>query len=224
VSFNGFPNGIGILDCLPGLTREEFSALHPEWEHQILDPLRLLVTDLGQRLQQEISPMLAAEPNVNGSISPINRDLRFARDQSSIYKDHLMLNFWEGPDKKSAPTLRVRIWNEGVGFAAGAAFSPDGLERWRAALDSDALAEFVDALAEAHRDSGASYSEPELKNPPQGFDDDHPAVELSRHKTIQLRRLQRVPDSITRPYFAEWAAEQFAPLAPIHRWLVANTG
>ena len=82
-----------LFDELPSLTKEEFATRSNEWDSQILGPLRLLVEDLGVRLQSNVSLLIAAEPKVNGSISPINRDLRFARDKSALYKDHVMLSF-----------------------------------------------------------------------------------------------------------------------------------
>ena len=70
-----------------------------------------------------ISPRIVAIPRTNGSIGPINNDVRFAKNRSA-YKDHLLFRFWElassGSDKKTAATLFVRLGSDSVGFATGA--------------------------------------------------------------------------------------------------------
>ena len=223
MTFEGFPNGLGLLDELPSLSKEQFAERREEWDKQILGPLRALVSDLGVRLQSDISPLIAAEPKVNGSISPINRDLRFARDRSSIYKDHVMLNFWEGPSKKFAPTLRLRIWSGGVGVATGVAFSPDGLAKWRAALAGERAQNLLRAPETLDRERKVSFSKPELKNPPKGFDAEHPSADLARHKSFQVRILDTVPASVTTPMFLGWCGDRMVDLGPIHRWLVDET-
>ena len=91
----------------------------------MLEPAKAFVTALGEELSKTISKDLVAEPRTNGSIAPINNDLRFAPANSpkarAPYKDHLLFRFWEGADKKIAPTLFVRLSAESVGFASGAA-------------------------------------------------------------------------------------------------------
>ena len=224
MTFTGFPQGLAILDELPGWSKDEFATRRGEFDDQIMEPLRDLVADLGARLRDEVSPGIAAEPKVNGSISPINRDLRFAKDQSSIYRDHVMVNFWEGSPKKTAPTLRMRLWTGGVGVAAGAAFSPDALNRWRAVLASAAGIELRDMLSTLEAGGDLSVSDPELKKPPKEFPEDHPAADLARHKTFQVRLLEPVPKSVADASFVGWSMDRLLKLAPVHLWLVRHTG
>ena len=63
--------------------------------------------ELGE-LPRSHSPDIEAQPKNNGSTAPINNDLGFSPD-ASPYKDHIMLRFWEGTPKKTAPMLMVRI-------------------------------------------------------------------------------------------------------------------
>ena len=65
------------------------------------------MTDLGQSLAATISPRIVAQPKANGSISPINNDVRFARDKAP-YKNHLLLeaagaSLWLGPHRATPP-------------------------------------------------------------------------------------------------------------------------
>ena len=127
-------DGLGLLSELPTMTREEFASAKDEVDRRVLGPARQLVEEVGVVLQEQVSPTISAVPKVNGSISPLHRDLRFAEDRSTLYKDHLLINFWDGSPRRHAPTLRVRLALDGIGFAAGTSFDPDGLRTWRSAL------------------------------------------------------------------------------------------
>src|SRR5258708_18636761 len=78
MSFTGFPPaGLALLARLPALDKAGFAAEHAAWEQLLLQPSRRFAEDLGRRLAQQISPRLIADATVHGSITPINRDLRF---------------------------------------------------------------------------------------------------------------------------------------------------
>ena len=219
-AFAGYPAGLGLLDTIHGASKAEFQNLRPRWNKELLDPTRALVEWLGDQLKTRVSPHIQYAAKVNGSISPIHRDLRFAADKSTLYKDHLLLNFWEGTKKRGAPTLRLRISASDVGFAAGAAFSIPALTRWRRSLVDhyDDLAAALEAVGEHE----LRYSPPELKRPWPGAPDDHPARSLFQHKSFQARFLLPLPKS-TGAGFGPWLAEHLVQLEPVHRWLVERT-
>ncbi|MEL7211001.1 MAG: DUF2461 family protein, partial [Actinomycetota bacterium] len=134
-----------------------------------------------------------------------------------------MINIWDGPDKKTAPTLRVRVTPDQTGFASGAMFTKEGLERWRRAVAGDrgeVLAETLDELAERH--PGLDIPEPELKRVPGDYDGDHPRADLLRHKSLQVRWQDPTPGSVGTPDFVDWCGERFDELGPVHNWLVAE--
>ena len=60
-------------------------------------PALAFVAAIGPRLQK-ISPSVAFEPKINGSLFRINRDVRFAKDKRP-YKNHIDMWFWHG-DKR----------------------------------------------------------------------------------------------------------------------------
>jgi len=218
--FAGFSNaGLALLDHLPDLDRDGFQAVRPEYEAEILSPAKDFVVAVGDLLQERVSPELNAEPKVNGSLSPINNDLRFSPDKP-LYKDHLLFNFWEGAPKKLAPTLRIRLTAEKAGFATGAAFDKEGLQRWRGALDGDEGATFASLSGELAAATGADVAGQELKKVPAPFDPDHPQGELLRFKGYQLRWQEDLPSSVGSASFAEWCVERLERAAPIHRWLL----
>ena len=75
-------------------TKEWFDEHKKEYEKYVLDPSRIFVLALGQRLR-EIAPDIHADPRVNKSLFRIYRDTRFSHDKTP-YKNHLGLWFWEG--------------------------------------------------------------------------------------------------------------------------------
>jgi uncharacterized protein (DUF2461 family) len=226
VTFSGFPQGLALLDEVADFDKAQFAAAKARWDETIIGPLRLLVDDVGERLRADISPTIESVAKINGSISPITRDLRFAKDKTHPYKDHLLLNFWDGPDKKGAPTLRLRIAPREVGFAAGSTFGKSGLELWRQALGSVKVGpELCGLLAVGSlTDRGLRLSEPELKRTPAGYETPNAeTAELMRHKTFQARFLQpmlSLPDSAE---LAIWLAAELSLLSDIHRWLKEYT-
>ena len=81
--FAGFP-GEG-LEFLAGLaennTREYFEERRGTYESALLEPAKAFVVALGDVLRIHVSPLLRAEPRVNGSILRIQRDTLFTTDK-----------------------------------------------------------------------------------------------------------------------------------------------
>ena len=132
--FEGFDaDAIDFLKKLGGEQADWFKARKKDYQRLIVAPSKAFVTDLGAELQSRVSAGIVAEPKTNGSIAPINNDLRFSPDKSP-YKDHLLLKFWEGANKKTAPTLYVRIAPSGIGFATGAPGSGERMYKYTITL------------------------------------------------------------------------------------------
>ena len=133
-----------------------------------------------------------------------------------------MFKFWEGPNKKTAPMLWVRMSpSDGVGFASGIAISD--LERWRSAIDEHGEP-FAKALDELVAASKAEVAGEGLKKVPKPYPEDHPRGDLLRHKGFQVRWMKKTPASITKPAFADWCANELEQTTKIHHWLVEHLG
>ena len=221
--FTGFPgDGLALLASLPSHDTPWFKSHKREYEAGVASPAKAFVEALGERLRAEISPSIEAIPRTNGSIAPINNDVRFAKD-APIYKDHLLFRFWEGTPKKQAPTLFVRLSATDLGFASGAAFAtPD---RWRAAVGADstgaALASLLDGLRARHPIDIAGAA---TKRVPAPYEPDHERADLLRLRGFQVRWSEPAPAVITGPDLVDWCLERLNELAPVHAWLVANIG
>ena len=88
--FNGFSRK--TLKFLKGLEANNnkmwFDSHRSDYEEHVLQPLRYLVTDLGD-FMLKIDPRFEITPSINKTISRIYRDTRFSKDKSP-YRS----NFW----------------------------------------------------------------------------------------------------------------------------------
>jgi uncharacterized protein (TIGR02453 family) len=220
--FSGFPaEGLALLAGLPRRNAAWFKANQKAYRSTVLEPAKAFVTAMGALLAESISPEVAAEPKTNGSIAPINNDVRFAKDKSP-YKDHLLFRFWQGRDKKTAPTLFVRLSAESVGFASGAVFA--SVDEWRKRVDDDksgaTLAKAIQKIERGRSDVDVAGAA--LKRVPAPYGADHPRAELLKHKLIQIRWPEPVPNTVGSARFAPWCDARLARVADLHRWLVQN--
>ena len=219
--FRGFSReGLALLAGLPEYDKERFQAEKSLYKKELQEPLKAFVDALGPVLQAEVSHGLQFSAKTHGSIGPINNDVRF-NPNASTYKDHVLLRFWEGDDKKTAPSLYVRLTGTEVGFAAGAMFKD--VDAWREAVDSDgdALMAALDALLGA---TDAGIVGQELKRVPAPYPSDHPYADLLRHKWLQARWPRPLPESVGGEDFVRYCASELANAAGVHRWLVEHVG
>lgn len=207
---------LALLDQLPSWGPDEYAEHKGQLHDCVIGPGRALITQLAARLDAD----LTVDPRK--SVSPLHRDLRFAPAGSARYKDHLLLTAWEGADKRTSPTLWIRIDARRAGFASGLGFTPALRARWRAAVGSNngaALAADLDQLTRRRR---AEVAGERTKNVPAPHRADHPRAELLRLTGFQVRFTDELPETIAAPGFVDWCAERLEELLPVHRWLVAH--
>ena len=221
-TFSGFPReGLEFLTTLGAKDKAWFDDNRATYERAVVAPTKAFVVALGERIADEIAPGIVAQPKTNGSIAPINNDLRFSPDRPP-YKDHLLLKFWEGDNKKSAPTLWVRISESDVGFASGAPFP--SVDRWRELVADDTTgAELDNILTKLGKGRKLDVAGQEYKKVPKPFDEDHPRADLLRHKhALQARWSEPTPASVTKASFVDWCVRRLGACTDLHRWFTAN--
>lgn len=217
MSFAGYPKeSMPFLAALPDKDPDWFKANKAAYEAAVVKPTKAFVVDLGDRLR-ELGAGVEAQPKTNGSIAPINNDLRFNPD-AAPYKDHVMLRFWEGSPKKTAPMLMVRVAPDGIGFASG--IVPGDVGRWRDVVDGPGGQPLADAIAELAEATSADVVGEALKKVPSPYAPDHPRGQLLRHKMLQVRWIQPVPTAINAADFVDWCADELGQAVPLHRRLV----
>jgi len=220
MSFTGFPaTGLSFLSTLGSQNRDWFQANKKQYDAEVAQPAKEFVEAVTELLQERVSPLIEGQPKTNGSIAPINNDLRFNPD-ASPYKDHLLIKWWEGDNKKLAPTLYVRLSEDQVGFASGIMLA--GFDRWRSAVGNDSGAALAGALDSLGQRFDIDVAGQALKKVPAPWPEDHPRADLLRHKAFQVRWPESTPKSVTGDEFAGFCADRLALLADVHAWLRGN--
>jgi len=222
-TFAGFPEG--TFDFLRGLTKNNskawFDAHRDDYDRFYIAPARALVDALGPRLKK-ISPTVAYEPRVNGSIFRINRDVRFSKDKTP-YKNHIDLWFWHGERGGwNSPGFFFRLSADRLILGAGMhRLEKAQLDAFRAAVVDQragaALARVIDKVRAAgpYVIGGASR-----KNAPRGFDAAHARAALLLHEGLWAERDSRPDKSIGSAAFVEYCAAEFAAMWPVGEWLL----
>ena len=171
---------------------------------------------------EELLAEAAEEFGENGKVFRPNRDVRFSKDKSP-YKLHCgaVINF----DASARPVYYTHVSADGLLAASGYyQMSRDQIQRFYEAIDDDRTGEELVSLVAAARDAGYEVSGSELKTSPRGYPNDHPRVELLRHKGLTVN--QTWP-----PYKWQQTREAYDRIttvwrdaAPINDWLVRNVG
>ncbi len=213
--FQGFdPEALALLPDLPGLDRDGYAARRDLVVEGLTRPGLALVTEVAVRLGRD----LTVSPR--GSVSPLHRDLRFAAAGAPRYKDHLLLTTWEGPEKRTAPTLWIRVDGRSAGFASGMSLAPPARDRWRRAVAGGGGGELAHVLDGLVGDRGAEVAGDLLARVPRPHDADHPRADLLRRTGFQVRFADPLPDVVDRPELVDWCLDRLGALLPVHRWLV----
>jgi hypothetical protein len=219
MKFAGFErSALQRLEHLPSFDAAGYARHREALNRGLIAPARALIGEVALDLD---APLTTAR----GSVSPLHTDLRFAPAGAPRYKDHLLLTAWHGPDKKTGPTLWIRVDSASVGFASGVAFTPAIRERWRAAVGGAGGARFsplLDELRKRHARHEVEVAGDALRRVPPPWTDEHPRAELLRKTAFQVRFRMPLPPEVERPEFAAWCAEHLRELLPTHRWLVKH--
>lgn len=216
--FDGFPKeGLALLSELGTRDRAWFQENKKRYDALVAAPAKAFVDAMTEGLQAAISPGIVGQPKTNGSISPINNDLRFAKGKAP-YKDHLLIRWWEGPNKKTAPCLWVRVSEASTGFATGRVVDAD---LWRNAVDARGD-ELASALKKLGKGRDIDIAGAELKRVPKPYAEDHPHADLLRHKSsFQARWPEPTPATVTKKGYVDWCVKRLEKCADVHRWLGA---
>ena len=218
MTFGGFDRGaLALLPALPSLDAQAYAERRDALALGLVKPAASLI----QWVAMALGVPLTVSPR--HSVSPLHTDLRFARPGAPRYKDHLLLTTWHGPDKKTGPTLWIRIDAKSVGFASSASFTANVRERWRAAVAGSrgaTLSGTVDELARHHVAHEFEVAGDLLKKVPAPWTEDHPRAAFLRRTGFQVRFRIAMPAEVHEPTFAPWCADRLRHLLPVHRWLV----
>lgn len=220
--YEGFPRkSVDFLKKLKANNKKEwFEAHRSDYEHLFVEPAMQLIEALAP-VAEKLDPPHQAVPKVNKSLRRIHRDTRFSKDKTP-YHTHMHIVFWSGDHPNRSAGIHLVLSDSHFGFGSGHwAFSGDGMERYRAAVQDDTKRKELDAALSKARSVGCVLHEPELKRVPSGFDADGPAADYLRRKGIVART--RDGQGFDERLFSNEAGPYLTgilkALAPLDHWI-----
>jgi len=183
--------------------RDWFQTNKPRYEQDVRDPLLGFITDFGPRLSKISSHFVADPRPAGGSMFRIYRDTRFSKDKTP-YKTMAAAQFRHQDGKDvHAPGFYLHL-EPGNVFVGTGIYHPDNRtltkirdaivdhpDRWRRIITSRAFKE------------NWALGGDSLKNPPRGYDPEHPFIEdLKRKDFVTMTELSEedacAPDFLNR--------------------------
>jgi len=222
-SFNGFPK-----ECIQFFAELEknnnkhwFENHRKEYEEYVLNPSRLFVTAMGEKLKK-ISPGIVADPRIDKSIFRIYRDTRFSKDKSP-YKTNLGIYFWEGKNKKIPGSGYYFHFEPTKIFLGTGIYKPDSmmLNIYRSALIDDVKgASFSKALNKVMKLKKYSLGGKHYKRVPRGFDPEHKNAEYLLYNGFYAFEEMGVPKILHSGKILDFCLKRWDEMSPIHKWLI----
>src|SRR5262245_51536985 len=197
--FAGFPRE--AFTFFEGLAshnnREWFQTNKSDYERACRGPM--------QSLLAELAPTYGS-----GTLTRINRDMRFARGQAP-YKTFIA--------SVVGGTYYVSLSKDGLYVGTGI-YMPDGptLRRLRAAIDEDSSGRRIAALLAALRRKRYYVGSHETSAAPRGYTDDHPRIDLLRMKDLHAGK-QLSPSALSTRMALDRVAEAMNEVKPLSDWL-----
>jgi len=201
--------------------RHWFEQHRDMYENSVLEPAKAFVLAMGVRMH-EIAPRIMAIPRVNKSLFRISKDTRFSLDKSP-YKTNLGIYFWEGRrSRMECPGFYFHLEPPKMILGAGFYIFPDQLlNRYRrAVVDPKMGKEIAKIIDEIEQMKGWTLGGKHYKRLPPGFDPFHPNARLLLHKGLHFGQETDIPNEFFSSRLVDYCFERYAPLAPLHRWLV----
>jgi uncharacterized protein (TIGR02453 family) len=182
--------------------------------------------DLHQLIGDLLDAMKPLDPSlemleVKNCTFRINRDIRFSKDKSP-YKSHVGIWISSGAKGMNRSGYYVQI-EKGASFIAGGLYcpEPEDLKKMRKEIayfhdDLEAILnekKFKKEFKDFDRNEKNT-----LKNPPRGYEKDHPAIELLKLKSFEST--QRIDISeVTKKDFVATVSKKLIALKPLNDFI-----
>lgn len=222
--FSAFPEE--TLHFLAGIafhnSKEWLEDNRDLYEAGYIGPARRFVESLGPRLKT-VAPGMRYEARLNGSISRVNRDVRFSRDKSP-YKEHLDLYLWHGDRSRwQQPGLYIRITARTLYLGSGMyRFEGELVDRFRRAVVADASGRRLERTIEKVEEAGRyRVGGKTRKTVPRGYDRHHARAALLLHDGLYAGLELPAAEALTKG-FPDRVLAHFQATWPIGAWLLAE--
>lgn len=149
-----------------------------------------------------------------------HRDVRFSADKTP-YKDR------RGAIAQVAGGMGFYVQLGKEGLTTGGGYhhrASDQVARYRAAVDDDTTGPELHRLIDTLQDKGFQIGGDRLKSRPKGFAEDHPRVELLRHKSLMAWRDHGTPAWMSTPEVVDRVRDDWRDIRPLGEWLGAQVG
>lgn len=209
-----FKNLVNFLKGLQKNNTKEWMDANRKWYKEVRDDYIGWLDGMNAKLAT-MDDDYYDTPGKKG-INRINNNLMF-HPNKPIYKDH----FGAGFDKRPGTgDFYVEVGIERSMFAGGL-WRPDSkrLRSIRDAIDYDGeeLQKILDKKAFKER-FGGLYEDEKLKSAPKGFSNDHPHIDLLRHKTFAVA-MEFSTDVVLNGDFEAFLIEVYKEMLPFRRYL-----
>ena len=224
MSFAGFPPE--TLKFLEGIAAHNEKAWFDDnralYEAGYVEPARAFVEALGPKLRG-ISPAVNFQAKVNGSMSRINRDIRFSKDKRP-YKEHLGLWFWHGDRRRwDVPGFWFELTPKQIQLGVGLyMMQGEQLDSFRQSVihprSGKALLSAIGAVTKAGKYEIGGKNR---KLMPRGFTTEPDRAEYLLHEGMHASIALPV-SAAGKPSLVDLCIKHYKALWPINQWLLAE--
>ncbi len=208
-----------VLTFLTGIARNNnkpwFEKNRPAYEHakaEFEDLVDQLILGLG--VVEDLKGITAKD-----CVMRIYRDVRFSKDRSP-YKLNMSASIAPGGKKSSRLGYYLHIEPHHASMVAGGLHMPESaqISRFRTAIAQDARRFKSITNHQTFKQYFGTYEGEKLKTAPQGYDRDHPEIELLRLKeVVAVHRLS--DETVLSPGFTAHVLKAFRAMKPFLDYL-----
>jgi len=214
VTFTGF--GEHAIDFYDGLVADNSKAY---WEDH-LEIYRRDVRAPMEALLAELEPEFAPGFGTAKVFRPY-RDVRFSRDKTP-YKTHCGAVIEPG---RGAGANYVELSPRGLQVGGGMYhLESDQLARFRRAVDDDHHGPALVGILDELTSRGWEVRGERLKTRPRGFDDDHPRIDLLKHKSLWVRKEWEPDDTLHERGTLTRVRTAWRELRDLNEWALDHVG
>ncbi|MFC4060687.1 DUF2461 domain-containing protein [Planomonospora corallina] len=207
MSFSGFPDEAFMF--YEGLEADNSKTYWTRHRTLYEEAVRAPMAALGEELQAEFGPVRLFRPH---------RDVRFARDKSP-YKTH------QGAFAPTAEATGYYVQLDAAGlYVAAGTYSVQGerLARYREAVDEETSGVPLARIVDGVRAAGYAVEGDRLRTRPRGVPEDHPRLELLRHRSLHASLRFEPEPWVHTPEVLDRVRTVWRDLTPLVEWLTAR--
>lgn len=214
MKFAGF--GEHAVEFFDGLVADNTKAYWednlPAYREHVRAPMEALLAELIPEFGQDFG---------EGKVFRPYRDVRFARDKSP-YKTHCGAVIEKG---RGAGAYYVEISSAGL-RAGGGCFhlQSDQLARFRQAVDTDVHGAALEKIVARLRRLGWTIAGDVLRSRPRGYAEDHPRIDLLRHRSLYAVRTWEPDDTVHERACLDRVRKAWRQVRDLNEWARDHVG